>query len=315
MLYGTIAADMRTVGSPAPMDMAGAISFLRRWSQVPAWRCLMVNLAVVALLVNPWPVPPTRVASVPPPFGAALSGKIVLAELSGFEPDFDPINRVVIAATLRDLDRPARALPDTMVVLSAYLENFTPDTTPVLPDLLHPEQTASALGGFMQGKAALVNRAGQTSYRGSLLAEVFLDNSVHLVLDLQRCGAAATAPSLRLKGIFTLHKDLTLRGELHAERPLSPVERDVLRAPPRRLPSWQAVVQSLSVRPPPMVGTAGTRRGMPAQRHGAQQPGAAPVVMMALGGTLVTAIGITALLWRHRAAARARQVRLSQRDS
>jgi hypothetical protein len=220
----------------------------------------MLSLPVAALFVNPWPAPPPRATSVPPPFGAALSGKIVLAELSGFAPDFDPIHRVVIAATLHHLDRPARALPDTMVVLSAYLENFTPDTTPVLPDLLHPEQTASALGGFMQGKAALVSRSGQTSYRGSLLAEVFLDNSVHLVLDLQRRGAAATAPSLRLKGTFTLRKDLTLRGELHAERPLSPGERDVLRAPPSRLPSWQAVVQGLAVYPPPMVGTAGTRR-------------------------------------------------------
>ena len=30
-------------------------------------------------------------------------------------------------------------------------------------------------------------------------------------------GAAATAPPLRLTASFTLHRDLTLRGELHAE--------------------------------------------------------------------------------------------------
>ena len=70
---------------------------------------------------------------------------------------------------------------DMMLVLSAYLENFQPDTTPLLPDLLHPDRTATSLGGFMQGKAALVNRGGRMGYRGSLLAEVFRDNSAHLI--------------------------------------------------------------------------------------------------------------------------------------
>ena len=87
---------------------------------------------------------------------------------------------MIIAATLHDSGSAPSALPDSKLILSTYLENFQPDTTPVLPDLLHPNQTANGLGGFMTGKAALVNAAGRVGYRGGLLAEVFLDNSVHL---------------------------------------------------------------------------------------------------------------------------------------
>ena len=65
----------------------------------------------------------------------SLHGKIVQAGLSGFEPDFDRIDRVIIAATLHDTGTAPTALPDSMLVLSTYLENFQPDTTPVLPDL------------------------------------------------------------------------------------------------------------------------------------------------------------------------------------
>lgn len=146
--------------------------------------CLLAVVAVVAS--------PARVAAVTRagtrPVTLTLTGTVVRAELSGFEPDFDPIDRVVIAATLRDTRPPAHALPDALLVLSAYLENFQPDTTPLLPDLLHPDRTATALGGFMQGKAVLVNRGGRTGYRGSLLVEVFRDNSAHLVLDVDREG-------------------------------------------------------------------------------------------------------------------------------
>src|SRR5439155_20695973 len=178
--------------------------------------------------------------------------------LSGFEPDFDPIDRVIISATLHDGRQ--HGLPNAMLVLSAYLENFQPDTTPVLPDLLHPDHTATSLGGFLTGKAALVNAAGHVVYRGSLLAEVFLDNAVHLVLDFDDVGHPA-APPLRLRGAFTLRKDLTLRGWLRATRPPSPA---ALAAPSGRdfsrgeaAPSWQTVERSLSVPLPRMMGTAG----------------------------------------------------------
>jgi len=252
-----------------------------------------------------------RLAPATPP-ALTLNGKIVKVDLSGFEPDFDPIDRVVMAVTLHDTRPPALALPDTMLVLSTYLENFQPDTTPVLPDLLHPNQTAQSLGGFMQGKAVLVNAAGQTSYRGSLLAEVFLDNSAHLIVDIDRISAPDTAPSLRLIGALTLYKDLSVRGTVHAERALTTAETAALRVPRGHLPSWQSVVSGLSVRAPTMMGTAGTAGGKrPAQPHSvlgtstqkattAQRsmlPALAPVRAAALGIGVVLLI-VAALLWR-----------------
>jgi hypothetical protein len=251
------------------------------------------------------------------PTTLTLTGKIVKVDLSGFEPDFDPIDRVVMAVTLHDPRPPALALPDTMLVLSTYLENFQPDTTPVLPDLLHPNQTAQSLGGFMQGKSVLVNAAGRTSYRGSLLAEVFLDNSAHLIVDVDRIGAPATAPSLRLIGALTLYKDLSVRGTVHAERALTAAETAALRVTRGHLPSWQSVVSGLSVRAPAMMGTAGTAGGRrPAQPHSvlgtpqqkatqtktttAQRsalPALPPVRAAALGLGVILLI-VAALLWR-----------------
>ncbi len=263
------------------------------------------------------------------PITLRLTGKIVKVELSGFEPDFDPIDRVIIAATLHDTRPRARALPDTMLVLSSYLENFKPDTTPVLPDVLRPDRTATSLGGFMQGKSVLVNRAGRTSYRGSLLAEVFLDNSAHLVLDVERTSvtgrtsASDTTPPLRLKGSLTLYKDLSVRGELRSERALSPAETAVLRVAPGRLPSWQTVVSGMSIRLPAMVGTAGGSGGGGGSGSGPSAPGGAahsivaapshrkapaapanaarptaPLVRVLLVGAALVMLLVAALLWR-----------------
>jgi len=276
--------------------------------------CLLAVAAVVAVVAVV--ASPARVAAVTRagtrPVTLTLTGTVVRAELSGFEPDFDPIDRVVIAATLRDTRPPAHALPDALLVLSAYLENFQPDTTPLLPDLLHPDRTATALGGFMQGKAVLVNRGGRTGYRGSLLVEVFRDNSAHLVLDVDREGASARAPSLRLKGALTLYKDLSVRGQLRAERPLSAAETAALRVPPGRMPSWQQVVRGLSVRLPPMRGTGGGNGGnpgasrtslssaLPRVARAPSRPRPSPVVparTLTAGGALAALI-VAALLWR-----------------
>jgi len=288
---------------------------MKRYLYLYAGLALLVG--AMALIGAPRADARTRARLAPAsttPATLTLSGKIVKVDLSGFEPDFDPIDRVVMAVTLHDTRPPALALPDTMLVLSTYLENFQPDTTPVLPDLLHPNQTAQSLGGFMQGKAVLVNAAGQTSYRGSLLAEVFLDNSAHLIVDVDRIGAPNTAPSLRLIGALTLYKDLSVRGTVHAERALTTAETAALRVPRGHLPSWQSVVSGLSVRAPAMMGTAGGKR--PAQPHSvlgtpqqkstqakattAQRsilPALAPVRAAALGIGVVLLIA-AALLWR-----------------
>ena len=229
-------------------------------------RCSAAFCVMLAsILCLAWAVPQRQAladgpATAPPTWRTTLDGKVVRFGFSGFEPDFDPIDRVIIAAALRDERPAAAALPETMVVLSAYLENFQPDTTPLLPDLLHQDQVATSLGGFMQGKAALVNAAGRISYRGSLLAEVFLDNSVHLILDLRRVGSRATEQALRLTGVLALSKTLTLSGHLRSARPLSTVDEAALRVARGRPESWQSVVGGLAVRVPAMLGTAGTTR-------------------------------------------------------
>ncbi len=185
-----------------------------------------------------------------------LAGRVVTFSLSGIEPDFDPIDRVIIAARLHDPHPVASALPDMTLVLSTYLENFQPKTTPLLPDVLRPDRTATALGGFIQGKAALVDGAGRVRYRGSILAEVFLDNTVHAIVDLDPQGLPTAAP-LRLMGVFTLHQDLTLAGALRPTRAIAPAEAAALRVAHPGPVSWQAVVAGMRVRFPQMVGTGG----------------------------------------------------------
>jgi hypothetical protein len=204
-------------------------------------------------------------------FTATLDGRIVQHRRVGYQPDFDPIDRVVISAMLRHPTSAGVALPDSMLVLSTYLENFTATTTPLLPDLLHPDQIASGLGGFLQGKAVLVTAAGKKGYTGSVLAEVFLDNTVHLTLDLTPSGASPSTPLLRILGTFTLAGDLSLEGELHGKQPLAV---PVLRVPPGRPVPWQSVVANLSVHLPSMMGTISTR--LPSLHTPAPTPLVAP---------------------------------------
>jgi hypothetical protein len=181
-----------------------------------------------------------------------FSGKVVNFDLSGMEPDFDPLYRVVVTGTLHDQRAAGHALPNATLVLSAYLEAFQPDTTPILPDLLHPTQTATNLGGFLTGKAALVNRGGHTIYHGDLLSEIFADSTEHLVVDLYPAGAAPDAPATRLQGVVTLNKGGTEVGSLRALTPLAPAALDM---PPGSQPSWQSVIGGLSVKVPAMLGT------------------------------------------------------------
>jgi len=193
-----------------------------------------------------------------PAYAPTLSGKAVHFGLSGFEPDFDPIYQLTVQATLHDRRPAALALPDATLILSAYLESFTPDTTPTLPDLLHPDTTATALGGFLQGKSALVNAAGRTVYKGSLLAEIFQDGTEHLLVDLYPAGGDPNAAPVRLQGILTLAKGGAESGSLRA---LTPLSRAALAVPRGAAPSWQSVVAGLSVSRPQMMGTAGSAPG------------------------------------------------------
>ena len=177
--------------------------------------------------------------------------------MSGFEPDFDPLYRVVVTGALHDRRPRGVALPDATLVLSAYLEAFQPGTIPVLPDLLKPNQDAANLGGFLSGKSALVNAAGKVVYRGDLLAEIFVDSSEHLIMDLYPVGDPEGA-GVRIQGSMTLRKG---GAEVGALRALQPLAVAALAVPHGRVPTWQAVVQGMGVRTPAMLGTGGPSAG------------------------------------------------------
>jgi len=235
------------------------------------------------------------------PYTPTLVGTVVRVEVSGFEPDFDPIRRVIISASLRDR-RTTHPLPDTMLVLSSYVELFQPGTTPVLPDLLHPDQIATSLGGFMQGKAALVNASGQTVYNGTLLGEIFLDNSVDLLVDLNPVHGGPTAPTVRLKGRFVLNKDRSVRGSLQAP---TGGQLSGLAVPVKAAVPWQRVVDGLTVRHPVMLGTSSGSKASSPTLHSALNPTSvvsattpviAPRTLYFAGGAVLALLGVM-LLW------------------
>ena len=248
------------LGSRRVGDSFGSRRFARRdaafksWHQLPprarraASRAarLFLLTAVLTLVLGGQAVR----AAGGPTFAPSFAGTLVRLALSGHEPDFDPIYRLIISARLHDPAPAGRALPDSMLVLSSYLESFSPSTAPILPDLLNPDQPADGLRGFLQGKAALVSAGGKIAYSGSLLAEIFRGNRVHLVVTLQREGGSPLADPLRLQGIFGLN-----RGAMHGTlRASGPLDRAALAVPSHPWPSWQTVVGQLVVHPPPMLG-------------------------------------------------------------
>lgn len=142
-------------------------------------------------------------------------GAIDAARLSGVEPDGDPLYQVAMT-----MHMPAQGqIPATSIVVSAYLENFSPDTTPTLPDLLHPNQTAQNLGGFLDGKAILVDDAGNTLGTGVFVNEAFLNNTNHAVLRFYSAKNQATG---KLAGVFTLARKGGMSGQLSGQIILPP---------------------------------------------------------------------------------------------
>ncbi len=225
------------------------------------------------------------------PFSSIMSGAVVTFTLSGYQPDFDPIDRVIIAAHLHSgagaKDPP---VPDTLVVLYLYLENFMPTTTPLLPDLLHPNQQARNLGGFLSGKASFIDASGRELYRGGVLAEVFLDNSVHMIVDVFRPAAAATGRSQRLTSTFTLYRNLSVKGTLDAKTVLSlssgiPVHGT-------HFPSWQSVVSKLTVTKPVQYGLTDKHLLPPTPGLTGSRPITTPPGL-AGSGTITASLGLT----------------------
>jgi len=273
------------------------------------WRYLRggAAIALVALALGVSAGTAARADSQDPVYAPAVSGSVVRFSLAGVEPDLDPIDRMIIAATLRDTRPDGRALPAGTLILSTYLENFQPQTTPILPDLLNQQRVATNLGGFLQGKAALVTRAGRVAYRGSVLAETFLDNQVRMIVDLQRVGAPLAEQDIRLAGALTMRKDLTMAGALHALAPLTAAQMAPLRAAPGRSLSWREVVAGMAVRFPRMMGTDATTVATPSLQQ-RQQPALTAVAGLGASNPVYRATGAAPAAARSNPAAVARPI-------
>jgi hypothetical protein len=221
--------------------------------------------------------------------------------LSGVEPDGDPLYEVLLNTTLTA----SNGVPRTHLIVDSYMENFQPDTTPILPDLLHPTQTAQNLGGFLEGKALLTDDAGDVLYRGSFTAEAFLDNTNHAVMTLYGMGAAGKAGAT-LKGAFTLHKNATLNGRFHGTISLPAAARAQLTQHTGvQMRPIKQILSGVTVKPHPMVGrpTSGGP-STPLPTGYSQAPGPAsqpshslsPITIVAGAGAILSFL-MAGLLW------------------
>ncbi len=204
-------------------------------------------MPALALLVLAW-----FVSLAPAPYAAHMQGAVAGFRLAGIEPDGDPLDQVVLDTTLTSLGN----TPRLRLIVDSYLENFQPDTTPILPDLLHPNQTAQNLGGFLQGKALITDGAGDVLYLGSFLSEAFLSGGNNAVMTLYGSGAAYGS-TVRLKGTFTPRRDGKLSGYLSGSLRLPPAalrQVEAHRNGPRK--ALKDIINAVTVKPAPMVGRA-----------------------------------------------------------
>jgi hypothetical protein len=246
----------------------------------------------------------------------AMHGQVVGYRLAGIEPDGDPLDQVVLKTALGA----SHGMPGLHLIIDAYLENFKPDTTPILPDLLHPKQTAHNLGGFLQGKALITDDAGQVLYIGSFIAEAFLDSTNHAVMRLYGSGAAYQSGGT-LKGTFTLHRDASLDGSFTGHIPLpGPALRQVRRDQGKPMKAIRKIISVVTVHPGYMVGKATTRSsskplktgyGSTSSSHSAYKPPSTPsspsspplrsllTIAAGVGAVICLALGLF-LFWQDR---------------
>jgi hypothetical protein len=239
-------------------------------------------------------------------YAPTVRGSVQGYGLAGVEPDGDPLYRVVLQNRL-----PASGnIPAVNLIVSSYLENFKPDTTPVLPDLLHPKQDARNLGGFLQGKALLTDDAGNVLYLGSFLAEAFLDNTNHAVMTLYGSGSAFGGGG-SLKGTFTLNKSGTLTGRFQGRLKLSAAaQRQIAANRGKKLRPIQQIIKAVTV-VPHYYGTAGNKSSGPPLHTGFGKPAAtggsthhlSPWTIVAAAGAAVSLLmaGVLFLIERRRA--------------
>lgn len=249
----------------------------------------------------------TAVGATAARYSPTITGSVQGYRLAGIEPDGDPLDQVVLQTRLSA----SAGLPAMNLIINSYLENFKPDTTPILPDLLNPKQTAQNLGGFLQGKALLTDDAGNTLFVGSFLAEAFInDNSNHAVMRLDGMGSASHGIAL-LKGIFYLRRDTTLHGSLAGSIRLPPAGKRFIEAHRgARMKPLTQIINLVRVKPAAMVGRATAKSRTVPLHTGYSRPAsptppraaghASPVTIIAGIGAVVSLLLGVYLFWLER---------------
>lgn len=237
------------------------------------------------------------------PYNPTVTGEVRGFRLAGVEPDGDPLYQVVL-----QMDLTASAdIPAIHLFVSSYLENFTPDTTPLLPDLIHPGRQAQNLGGFLQGKVLLTDDVGDALYIGSFVADAFLDNSNHAAMQLFSSDTGYSGGG-RLRGAFALDKNGVLRGGLKGSLSLSRQARQQLqRARGAKLKPVKEIISVVSVKPAPMMGRVA--KGSPSSPlhtgFGSQPPNGSSrhlssLTLLAAAGAIVSLLVALGLFWLER---------------
>ncbi|HZU13650.1 MAG TPA: hypothetical protein VFB58_12495 [Chloroflexota bacterium] len=238
---------------------------------------------------------PSFAAAASPHYAPRISGSVADFRLAGIEPDGDPLDQVLLQTTLA----PSAGMPRLHLIVDTYLENFQPDTTPVLPDLLHPNQTAQNLGGFLQGKALVADDAGKVLYLGTFIAEAFLNNSNHMVLSAPGQGMARGG-EIAIKGTFTLRKNASLRGALTGRVVLpAGARRAIARDQGAKFPPVRTLLSGVTVHPHAMMGRNTQSHQVPL--HTGYGPRShrsiSPVTIVTAAGAVVCFL-LAVVLWR-----------------
>lgn len=218
-------------------------------------------LSIATLVAATIALPALALASPAPKsvdnFHGRFVGNIIYFNPAGFEPDFDPIERVIIQTTVRSPRTPPMTL-----ILDAYLENFQPDTTPILPDLINTKiQLSTTLGGFFTGQAIVVAPGGHVLYTGLILAEAFLSPQgvQHMILRLSGQGPASGGV-MNVDSVFHAYKSSVVSGSLYGKVTIPPAARRALNAPGSRKLSLNQILKDFNVPRPSQKGTAGNGR-------------------------------------------------------
>ena len=133
-------------------------------------------------------------------FHATLTGTTRYFNPAGMLPNFDLVNRVIIALHVHaghDLH--------FRLYLYALLDSFQTDTQPRLPDLIHPKVTLHRrLGGYFSGLGIVVNHADKVLFEGPMRAEALIKPSCMHV-------TSKTAPPVSRREVQ--HMLVRLRGQ------------------------------------------------------------------------------------------------------